>query len=253
MEVLNDAMRLILAHGEMALSGMWQAEDDGVLNPWAVQLAPGSIVPIAQGSRGLMPLQLPQTRLDIGQIVLEEQRHVIRKALFNEQLGPREGTPPTAMEIEERMADLARQIGPAYGRVWHEVILGVIFRVLRILDDKGLVPPVEVDGETVRIVAASSLVRSARTGDVRRMMDWAAGTGQVFGPAAVQTLVKAEDFVRRTAELMDIPGDLLYSPEEIQRNAQRAGEIAGAAAADPSGQAQAAMAPLLAALGGGQA
>jgi hypothetical protein len=254
-EVANEAVRLILAHGEMALAGMWQAEDDGVLNPWSVQLVPGAIVPIAQGSRGLMPLQMPTTRMDIGQLVVEEQRHAIRKALYNEQLGPREGTPPTAFEVQERMADLARQIGPAYGRVWQEVVVPVFLRTLKVLRDQGLITMPRVDGERVRVAAASSLVRSASVGEVRRINEWLGGIAQLYGPAAVQTMVPAERYMRLTADKLDIPPNLPFAPSEIAANAQKAGELL-AMAGGSGGQGERTggtpLAPLLAALSSGK-
>jgi len=253
-EVVNEAVRLILSHGELALSGIWQAEDDGVLNPWAVSLVPGSIIPVAAGSRGLQPLQMPQTRLDIGQLVLEEQRHAIRKALYNEQLGPREGTPPTAFEIQERMADLARQIGPAYERVWHEVVVPLFLRSLKVLQDKGLIVLPRVDGKRIKIAAASSLVRSAAVGEVRRINEWLGGIAQIYGPAAVQTMVPAERYMRLTANKLDIPPNLPFAPAEITANAQKAGELL-AQAGGSGGQGERPgglpLAPLLAALGGG--
>ncbi|MBW8268292.1 portal protein [Caldovatus aquaticus] len=247
-EVVNEAVRLILAHGEMALSGMWQAEDDGVLNPWSVQLAPGAIIPIAPGSRGLQPLTLPSTRLDIGQIVLEEQRHAIRKALFNETITPRTAdTPPTALEIRQRMQELARQIGPAYGRVWHEVVVPLLLRILRVLTEQGRIVMPEVDGRRVRIAPASTLVRSARTEEVARINEWLGAIAQLYGPAAVQTLVPAERYMRITADRLDIPANLPFSSEEISQNAQAAGQLL--AQAGQGGAEAAAMAPLLAALG----
>jgi hypothetical protein len=245
--VVNEMERLLLAHGELALSGMWQAEDDGVLNPWSVSLVPGAIIPIAPGSRGLVPLQMPGTRLDLGQISQEERRHSIRKALYNEQLGKREGTPPTAFEIEERMAELARQIGPSYGRVWKEVVAPLFLRTLKVLEMRGLIAMPRVDGRRIKVAAASSLVRSAAIGEVRRINEWLGGIANLYGPAAVQSLVPAERYMRITADRLDIPAALPFSGAEIANNAQRMGELLGA-----QGQpgADAALAPLLATLGG---
>lgn len=245
--VTNEVTRLILAHGEMALAGMWQAEDDGVLNPWAVRLEPGAIISVAPGSQGLRPLQVPSTRLDIGQIVLEQQRHAIRKALYNETLGAREGTPATALEINERMAELARQIGPAYARIWREMIVPLLVRVRRLLERRGLIDMPQLDGQQVRITSASALVRSASMSEVRRVNEWMAGIAGQYGPQAVATLIPAERYLRFTADRMNIPANLPFSPEELRQNAQRIGSLMGEGAA-----AGVDMAPMLAALGVGR-
>ena len=44
-------------------------------------------------------------------------RQNIKKALYMEALGRPEGTPMTATEVSERMADLSRQIGASFGRL----------------------------------------------------------------------------------------------------------------------------------------
>lgn len=255
-EVLNDAVRMILAHGELALSGMWQAEDDGVMNPWAVRLQPGNIVPIAPGSKGLQPLAMPGTKLDIGQLVLEEQRHAIRKALFAETLGAREGTPPTAMEIETRMAELARQIGSNYNRVWSEFVYPMTKRILVVMRDSGLMHPEALPGfGPTRITAASSMVRSARVHEVRRMQEWAAGLAGLF-PQQFQLMVHGENWARRTAELMDIDEDMLTTEADRERIGQQLGAamqgLGGGEEGGGAGEALKAAGPALQLLGGGK-
>src|SRR5690606_29321529 len=52
----NKVVELILKNASIAVTGIWLAEDDGVLNPANVKLVPGSIIPKAVGSEGLKPL-----------------------------------------------------------------------------------------------------------------------------------------------------------------------------------------------------
>lgn len=245
-ETVNEVRRQILAMGEIAMAGMWQAEDDGVLNPWAVQLEPGVIIPIAPGSRGLMPLQHPGTKIDLGLMELQEQRQSIKKALYNETLGPREGTPPTAFEVQQRMQELLRQIGPAYHRVWNELVTPILIRVRRILVDQGRIQLPLIDGKRLRIVASSSLVKAQAIGEVERVKQWAADIGGLFGPQAVATLVPADRFAAWAADKYDVPPGLPYTAEEIQQNAARTGKMLAEAE-----NAGADLTPLLGALGKG--
>ena len=55
----NKVVELVLANASIAVTGIWQAEDDGVLNPATVRLVPGAIIPKAPGSSGLTPLAAP--------------------------------------------------------------------------------------------------------------------------------------------------------------------------------------------------
>ena len=52
----NKVVELVLKNASIAVTGIWQAEDDGVLNPDTVKLVPGAIIPKAPGSAGLTPL-----------------------------------------------------------------------------------------------------------------------------------------------------------------------------------------------------
>ena len=48
----NKVVELVLKNASIAVTGIWQADDDGVLNPGTVRLVPGTIIPKAPGSAG---------------------------------------------------------------------------------------------------------------------------------------------------------------------------------------------------------
>ena len=58
-KTVNKVVELVLKNASISVTGIWQADDDGVLNPANIQLVPGSIIPKAVGSAGLTPLQAP--------------------------------------------------------------------------------------------------------------------------------------------------------------------------------------------------
>ena len=53
----NKVVELILKNASISVTGIWQADDDGVLNPANIKLVPGAIIPKAVGSKGLTPLE----------------------------------------------------------------------------------------------------------------------------------------------------------------------------------------------------
>jgi hypothetical protein len=248
MRVANEIARYSFANAEIALSGVWQAEDDGVLNPSTVQLVPGAIIPIAPGSKGLQPLSTHTGgRFDLSQLELKEARHSIKRALYCEQLGPREGTPATALEIEERMAELNRSIGSPIARVWHEAAVPLLARTRRVLDDAGLAVMPVIDGRKVKVRPMASMVRAATLQNVRKIGEWAGMIGGLYGPQALASVVSAERMARHTGADYDIPADLMFSPEEMKANAAQMGQMVGQAQADGS---LADLAPLMAGMMG---
>ncbi len=132
----NLTVELILENAQMNISGIYQLEDDGVINTDNIALVPGTIIPVAPGSRGLQPIN-GAGRFDVAQLVLDDMRNNIRKALYMDTLGPTKGTPMSATEVAERMADLSRQIGSSFGRLQSEFIQPLVKRIIYILKNKG--------------------------------------------------------------------------------------------------------------------
>ena len=94
----NLTIELILENAQMAISGVYQIDDDGVINPDTIQLVPGSIIPKAMGSAGLQPIQAAGS-FDVAQLVLSDMRLNIKRALYNDMLGNQDRTPATATEV----------------------------------------------------------------------------------------------------------------------------------------------------------
>lgn len=146
----NKVVELILKNASIAVTGIWQADDDGVLNPANIELKPGAIIPKATGSAGLTPLEMPG-RFDISQLVLNDLRARIRNALLADKLAPVQSPRMTATEVLERAADMALLIGATYGRLQTELMTPLIKRAFAILRRRGEVPDVNLDGRFVQV------------------------------------------------------------------------------------------------------
>jgi hypothetical protein len=154
----NKVVELILKNASIAATGIWQAEDDGVLNPATIRLVPGAIIPKAAGSAGLTPLAAPGN-FDVSQIVLQDLRTRIRGALLADRIETAAKAPMTATEVLERGATAARLLGATYGRLQAELLTPLVSRCLAILRRRGEIPPVTLDGREMRLVYASPLAR----------------------------------------------------------------------------------------------
>lgn len=225
----NLTVQLILENAEMSIAGMWQADDDGVINPSNVRLVPGTIIPRSTNSRGLEPLNAPGN-FNVADMVLKDMRHNINRALYNETLGRREGTPMSATEAAERMAELSRQVGAAYGRLQQEFVFPVIRRVVYLLKKAGRIEIPTLNGREIQITAVSPLVRAQRSEDIAQHVNYAQMLGQLFGPAAVQGMIHPQRFANQLAEWYEIEQGLLPTPDEQQEQAQQMGQAAAGAA-----------------------
>ncbi len=142
----NKVVELVLKNATIAVSGIWQADDDGVINLANINLTPGAIIPKAVGSSGLTPLSAGAD-FDVSQIVLKDLRERIRHALLADRLGLLSEKEMTATEIMARNADMMRILGATYGRLLHEFIRPLCERGLQILSRRGVIEKISLHGD----------------------------------------------------------------------------------------------------------
>jgi len=142
----NKVVELVLKNATIAVSGIWQADDDGVINLNNINLTPGAIIPKAVGSSGLTPLA-SGADFDVSQLVLKDLRERIRHALLADRLGLLSDKEMTATEILARNADMMRILGATYGRLLHEFIRPLVDRGLQILSRRGVIDPIKLNSD----------------------------------------------------------------------------------------------------------
>jgi len=224
----NKVVELILKNASIAVTGIWQAEDDGVLNPANIKLVPGAIIPKAVGSKGLTPLESP-ARLDTSNLVLNDIRSHIRSALLIDKLGQAVDTKMTATEVLERSANTAKALGATYGRLQSELLSPLIERAMSILRRRGEIIPITIDGRTVDIDYRSPLARRQAKEDAQNTMMWM-DTIRTMGPEAT-SIINVSRTARWLAKAFSVPEDLLISEKELSQQAEATVPEASAPAA----------------------
>jgi len=204
----NKVVELILKNASIAVTGIWQADDDGILNPANIELAPGSIIPKAVGSRGLQPLDMPG-RFDVSELMLDSLRGRIRHALLVDKLGPISGLQMTATEVIERSSEMSLLLGATYSRLQTELLTPLIKRAFSILKRRGEVPDIALDGRLVMVDYRSPLARSQGQKNIQNTLSWI-NSVLAMGPEASQAIDLA-----RAARFL---GDALGVPSDLIRN-----------------------------------
>ncbi len=142
----NKVVELVLKNATIAVTGIWQADDDGVINLSNINLTPGAIIPKAVGSSGLTPLT-SAANFDVSQLILKDLRERIRHALLADRLGLLSEKEMTATEILARNTDMMRILGATYGRLLHEFIRPLCDRGLQILARRGIIEPIRLNSD----------------------------------------------------------------------------------------------------------
>ncbi len=202
----NKVVELVLKNASIAVTGIWQADDDGVLNIANIRLEPGTVIPKAVGSGGLTPLQAPG-RFDVSQLVLDDLRGRIRRALLADGLGPVPGPRMTATEVLERAAETSRILGATFGRLQSELLTPLIRRAVAILARRGEIPDLVLDGRLVALKYKSPLARIQAQADAAATGSWLQ-TAAALGPEAMAA-VDVAAAVRWMASALGVPGTLV--------------------------------------------
>jgi len=202
----NKVVELILKNASIAVTGIWQADDDGVLNPANISLKPGTIIPKAVGSAGLTPLEAPG-RFDLSQLILEDLRMNIRRSLLIDKLGQPDTPRMTATEVLERSADMARLLGATYGRLQSELLTPLVNRGLAILRRRGEVADIHIDGRTIDLEYKSPLARQQARQDTQNTIRWLESI-QVLGADGAKA-VDHEAAARWLGKAYGVPTDLI--------------------------------------------
>ncbi len=202
----NKVVELILKNASIAVTGIWQADDDGVLNPSNIELVPGSIIPKAIDSKGLQPLDMPG-RFDVSELTLDRLQTRIRHALLEDKLAPINGPQMTATEVLERSAQMSLLLGATYSRLQTELLTPLIERAFAILKRRGEIPNISLDGRYVVVDYRSPLARAQGQRNVQNTLSWINSVLLMGGEAA--EVVNLGQAARFLGEAMAVPSDLI--------------------------------------------
>lgn len=218
----NKVVELILKNASISVTGIWQADDDGILNPANIKLVPGAIIPKAVGSKGLTPLEAPG-KFDLSQLILEDLRSRINHSLLADRLAQIEVPGMTATEVLERSAEIARILGAAFGRLQSELLTPLLKRAFYILRRRGDILNFDLDGKVVDLQYKSPLAMAQARKDIGNVTEWVQMLSS-FGAEALGA-VKAFETAQWLGKTLSVPSSLIREeippqeplPEEIQQ------------------------------------
>lgn len=217
----NKVVELILKNASIAVTGIWQADDDGVLNPANIKLVPGTIIPKAVGSAGLKPLEMPG-KFDVSQLVLDDLRGRIQEALLADKLSAVDQKQMTATEVLERASTIARLLGATYGRLQSELLTPLIKRAYAILRRRGEIADLPLDGRYVTLRYTSPLAKAQAQRDMQLVLSWIEKS-MTLGDAAT-AIVNVEKAARYIGETLGVPNTLIRNQEDVISNMITKGE-----------------------------
>jgi hypothetical protein len=230
----NLVTEMILENSQMAISGLWQVDDDGTINVDNVEIVPGAVYARPPDSRGLERTDSP-SNFNVADIVLSQQQENIRKALFAENLGPLDQTPRSATEIQARMQNLAEQTAGPSGRLKVEWLDRMLQRIVWLFTRAGILEMPMLDGRQVRVIAKSPLARAQKFEEIERIRGFAGDVLGILGPQAGQLYIDQDEVVNQLQDKWEVPQKMVRSEGEREEMMEGMAEAAEAQQPAPGG------------------
>lgn len=221
----NLVTEMILENSQMAISGLWQVDDDGTINVDNVEIVPGAVYARPPESRGLERTDSP-SNFNVADIVLSQQQENIRKALFAENLGPLDQTPRSATEINARMQNLAEQTSGPSGRLKVEWLDRMLQRIVWLFTRAGILEMPKLDGREIRVVAKSPLARAQKFEEIERIRGFAGDVLGILGPQAAQLYIDQDELVDELQAKWEVPQQMVRGEGERERMMEGMAEAA---------------------------
>ena len=206
-KTLNKMVEDHLRAAAWAVNPMFTATDDGVINPYTQQIAPGAIMVVGSNdsrSPSLAPLSTGGDynilQYDIGRL-----QESIRTVMISKPFGSIQETPVrTATEMSIRDADMQATSGSATGKLQTELLERLLNQVTKILVRLGKLVPMKIDGKEITIKFTSPLARQQDADEIMQFMK-TVEIMQAFPPEVVAREVKMEDAPGYIIDKMGIP------------------------------------------------
>lgn len=238
-KTLNLMVETTIKGAQKVVDPPLQAPDDGFLG--TIRTRPGAVNFYRSGTNDLIRPIFNDARIDFGFQAIEEKRARIREAFFVDQLRLRDGTPQmTATEVEARIEQAFRFMGPVLGRMQHEFARPLIDRVYEIADRKEMIdpPPEILQGRILDVQYSSMIAKSQRQGEARSILKTVEqATPFISADPSILDRINGEQALLLLARLNNFPQEILRSDREVESiRQQRAEQQAAQAQAEQSAQ-----------------
>ena len=228
-KTINTVLELALYGLELNMTGAFQVEDDGVINPDTTRIDPGSIIPVAQGSNGMKSLT-SDIRVRDAQWMIEGLRADIRRTITGDDLGPVKNSPMSATEVMERAAARARRRSGPYAGLIVGLMQQTVSRVAWIRQRQGAFKMSAIDGKGIAFRPLAPITRALGQDKILRFGRSMELINQSMGPQIAQLVINQEEAARWVTQQFGLDPRLVRSKADMKKMVQQIAMLAQSAA-----------------------
>ena len=241
-------MRILLKTGSMRIAGIFTVRSDANVNVATSRTEAGTFLYVDSNANDNPAISALEVGGDVnmGQLILEDLRMSIEKAMLGQGLPPEGAGIRSATEWVARMKELNQQIGAAFSRLVEEMLRPLMQAVVYVLSEQGLLADVGVpqgqrlrlDGTDMDLVFTSPLVRSQKLQDVSSLVEACQMAQAAAGPMAFQAAANAPRIAAKIFELQSVDSDLARGEDEAEQMYQEQMQAQAQAATPPNANEQ---------------
>jgi hypothetical protein len=227
-KTLNDIIRLELGSLDLAISGMWKATDDGVINPRTIKVGARKVIMVAD-MNNLQPLSTGAD-FKVSFSKADQLRQSISKSLLADQLTPIAGAVRSATEIMQRATQIRQQLGPMFARFQGEYLqvmiercFAIAYRAGALANELGPIPDT-LKGRDFIVKYISPLARAQKMEEVNAidvMLDSLIRQAESTQNPSLLDVIDMDAANYEKGLALGVPAKLLRGPEQITAKRQQ--------------------------------
>jgi hypothetical protein len=206
-KTLNVMAKTVIKGAQKVVDPPVQMPDDGFVRP--LRAFPGGVNYYRAGSSDRIEPIFNDSRIDFGFEAMRERQQRVREAFFVDKLNLVQSDRMTTVEVNQRVQEQLRFLGPLLGRQQTEFLRPLIDRVLDIMVrlDNGTgeiigFPPQEIQGVELDVQYSSPIARAQRLGEAESLQSAFAASAPLFqmSPDSVDN-IDADAWIRENFKI----------------------------------------------------
>jgi hypothetical protein len=214
-KMLNKMQETTIKGAQKTIDPPLQAPDDGFVMPLKTQ--PAGLNYFRAGSEDRITPIFADARIDFGYQAIDRAQQQIRESYYVDQLKLREGPQMTALEVQERVEQGLRFLGPMLGRQETEFLQRVVERTFAIMKRKGKIsePPAELANVPLKVRYTSLMAMSQRASEVTNIQRTMGAIAPFMSlDPSVGDNFHGDNAVRYIAKLHNYPQELIRDEKD---------------------------------------
>jgi len=227
---LNKVKEMILKAAGRAIRPAWGVSNRAIIDD--ITFGPDDVNVLNGGSDSIFPINSP-SNFDVSQLTTAELKDSINSIFFVDKLmlPPRTETGEmTAFEIQQRLEQMQRVIGPTLSRLNSEFLTPLVERIFGILFRAGQFPELpnvlKQTGVDIEIKFVNPLNRSQQLEEVNNIRSWVQNILELAQAKQEALLyIDTGKVVQKISDARNVPADFLVPEEEVQKIIQQQRQI----------------------------